>query len=459
MNRFLFLFVAAAFVATSCTPDAGLLPKADGSIFDGDLIAAQDLAEALAIDWADGPAGVAALDGVDAVEVQQIQIDWLGMAHVRLDQVEDGVPVFGGQLILHLLPSGAVDTVTDALVRDLDADTAPLITSDQAEDAALATHYGVTDRIVTDLQVLRHDGLDSLTYRVAIDSLDTDYPSRPVMFVDAQTGDLIWRYDNLQTARNRLTYDGRNRNRLPGRLERSEGQGPTGDGPIDDAHDHAGITYDYYFAIEGRDSFDDAGATMISTAHHGRNVDNAYWDGTQMIYGDGDVYFLPLSGSLDVVGHELTHAVTEYTSNLIYSGESGGLNEASSDILGVAVDSWSRGWAVDANTWLVGEDIALPPLGAALRYMDNPPADGVSIDHYGDYTSGMDVHYSSGIANKAFYLTVMDPGASIEDAATVWYRALTLYMTPSTDFAAGRAAAESAATDLFGTGSPQLAAV
>ncbi len=442
----------------SCSNSGELAPRSADPVFGGDAAIASDLAEDLANEWLAGDGAVVLAD-VDSVAISSIDIDTLGMAHLRLNQSQDGVPVFGGQGILHFRTNGDFDSFTDGLVHGLRNPSSATISQDAGIDVALANHAGVVDAVEADLQVLRHNGVDHLCWRVAIDSLETDHPSKPVVFVDARSGLPIWRYNNLQTALDRRTYDGRNRNGLPGRLERTEGQGPIGDGPIDDAHDFAGVTWNYYSSIEGRDSFDGNGATMISTAHHKRNYDNAFWNGTQMVYGDGDIYFYPLSGSLDVVGHELTHAVTEYSANLIYSGESGGLNEATSDILGVAIDSYSNGWLVDANTWLVGEDIAKPALGTALRYMDNPPADGISIDHYSNYYNGIDVHHSSGIANKAVYLMATSGDLDLQAAAHIWYRALTLYMTPSTTFAEARAATVSAATDLHGAASAQVAAV
>ena len=453
-----FCFPLIAVFAVSCTAGADLPAKAVGSVFDGDPAEAAVLAEQVAAEWLAG-AGAWAVADIDVLQTSRVDIDDLGMAHLRMNQFEGAVPVFGGQAILHVLPSGEVDSITDGLVRDVRATTTAVLTSDAGIDAALLNHAGVVDAVEADLQLLRVESADHLTWRVQIDSLDTDHPSMPVVFVDARTGEAVWRYDNLQTIRDRDTYDGRNRGRLPGRIARTEGQGPTGDGPIDDAHDHAGITWDFYSAQEGRDSYDGAGATMISTAHHQRDYDNAFWNGSQMVYGDGDVYFYPLSGALDVVGHELTHAVTEFSANLVYAGESGGLNEATSDILGVAIEAFAQGWVIDSDTWKVGEDIATPALGDALRYMDDPTLDGVSIDSYADYYDGLDVHHSSGIANRAFYLMATSSALDLESAAHLWYRALTLYMTPSTTFAQARTAVVDAATDLHGASSAQVAAV
>jgi len=352
--------------------------------------------------------------------------------------------------------------MNDSLVHGLDIDAVPALTEADAIDLATAWHKGAVDQVRADLQVLRpDDGEDALVWRVRIDDLLGASPSRPVVFVDAHTGDIVWNYDDLETAKNRETYSANKGFNLPGTLKRTEGSADLGDIALDDAHNFAGDVYDYYFNEQGRDSFDGAGATLISSAHYSSNYDNAFWNGTQMVYGDGGVYFKPLSESLDVCGHELTHAVTERTAGLIYSGESGGLNEGTSDILGTTIETYEQGWVVDAGTWEIGEDIMLPsgPLGEALRFMDDPTKDGVSIDNYADFTKFIDVHYSSGIANKAFYTMANDPSLDIEQAADIWYRALTLYMTSSETFAQARLDTTSAATDLYGSGSAQVTAV
>ncbi|MEQ1571520.1 MAG: M4 family metallopeptidase, partial [Myxococcota bacterium] len=427
------------------------------------LFASHDAqAEALARDLAEGwlvEAKNPALAGVQDFVLERVDFDELGMAHVRVAQTVDGLPVFGGEAIVHLAGDGSTDSFTDTFVRDLRLDRSIDLTLDDAVDAALYMHKGGVSNVNADLLVLRHEDGDHVAWRVVIDDFESDLPSRPVIFVDAVTGEKVWEYNNLQTAKNRNTYSANNGTSLPGTLKRSEGSGDIGDLPVDSAHNYAGVTYDYYSIIQGRDSYNGSGATMTSTAHYSTAYDNAYWSGTQMVYGDGGTYFKPLSQALDVVGHELTHAVTEYSANLVYSGESGGLNEATSDILGATIESYSRGWVVDSKTWLIGEDIAKPAIGAALRYMDNPPLDGASIDNYANYTAGIDVHYSSGIANKAFYLMVQDAALDIQGAANIWYRALTLYMTSSTNFAAARTATLSAATDLYGAGSAQYVAV
>ena len=156
-----------------------------------------------------------------------------------------------------------------------------------------------------------------------------------VYYINASNGEIINTYNNLQHAMDRRTYDAGNGTSLPGSLRRSEGDGPTGDVILDGAHDNAGMVYQFYFNQYGRDSYDDGGATIVSTVHYDNNYNNAFWSPLrqQMVYGDGDgSTFGPFSEALDVVAHELTHAVTERESDLVYQYQSGALNESLSDI-------------------------------------------------------------------------------------------------------------------------------
>ncbi|MGN6088939.1 MAG: M4 family metallopeptidase, partial [Actinomycetales bacterium] len=207
--------------------------------------------------------------------------------------------------------------------------------------------------------------------------------------------------------------------------------------------------------------------------HYGSNYNNAFWDGTQMTYGDGPSNSQPLV-SLDVAGHEMSHGVTENTANLTYSGESGGLNEATSDIFGTMVEFYANNPS-DPGDYLIGEK-----LGTPFRYMDRPSRDGASPDCWSSTLGSLNVHYSSGPANHAFYLLAEGSGAKTingvsynsptcnsstvagvgrDAAAKIWYRALSVYMTSSTDYAGARTAAVKAATDLYGASSAQCAAV
>ena len=229
-----------------------------------------------------------------------------------------------------------------------------------------------------------------------------------------------------------------------------------------DAHYGAITTYDYYKNTHGRSSYNGSNASITSTVHHQNGYNNAFWNGQQMVYGDGDGSTFIALVSLDIAAHELSHAVTEYTGGLIYQNESGALNEAFSDIMAVMVDR---------NDYLIGEQSYTPGIaGDALRYLDNPPAGDQPDNYAARYTGTGDnggVHINSGIANKQAYLmiaggtfrgvAVQAVGRSVTEK--VWYRAMANYFTQSTNFAGARQGTIQAATDLYGAGSAQVASV
>ncbi|SEM26752.1 Zn-dependent metalloprotease [Stigmatella aurantiaca] len=236
-----------------------------------------------------------------------------------------------------------------------------------------------------------------------------------------------------------------------------------------DAHYGAAMTYDFLKDVLGRDSLDGKGEKLVSNVHIGTHYVNAYWDGQQMNYGDGDGKQSGPLTTLDIAGHEIAHGLTERTAGLIYDGESGGLNEAFSDIMGTGVEWYAsqKNQAVEFD-WKMGEDAWTPANGTgdALRYMDDPSKDGYSIDHYKNFPKQTEVHGSSGIANNAFYLLVnggtnrtskaeVKDGIGMEKGLQVYYRALAHYMTPNTTFAQARQATVKAATDLYGAGSAE----
>jgi Zn-dependent metalloprotease len=414
---------------------------------------------------------------VDSLAVRQVQIDAQGYAFTRLTQTVSGVPVFGAEAIVKLTPSGAYDSIVDKLVRDLRVDTTPAIDAARAVAIAMqsrglaAPMVQVTSK--ADLQILVGHGKERLAYRVQLDATAAAQPSRPVVFVDAKTGAVLWSYDNLQTARNRELHNLNHGTSLPGPTVRVEGGAATGDTDVDTNYALLGWTYDCYAGLYGRDSIDNAGAKLISSVHYSNNYVNAFWDGTQMVYGDGDnVNSRSLAISIDVTAHELTHAVTENESNLTYSGQSGGLNESMSDIFG-NVCEWYRdnngntAGPTSPNNFLVGEEIWLAD--PALRFMADPAQDGASLDFWTPTAGNVDVHYSSGISNLAFYLlsqggthprgksSTVVTGIGIKDAGAIFYRANANYLTPSSDFPDARAQTVKAATDLFGAGSVQVA--
>ena len=256
-----------------------------------------------------------------------------------------------------------------------------------------------------------------------------------------------------------------------GKLVRSEGQGPTGDAAVDAAHDNAGIVHDFYAQVLGRNSIDDAGMGITSVVHFGRSYNNAYWDGEKMTYGDGDGRtFSPLSGAVDVVGHEITHGMTEHTAQLTYRGQPGALNESWSDVFGELIEQWSEHkdafGTVDAAKgadWLIGEDVFTPgTAGDALRSMSRPgtaykgdpqPADMAHYKRMSDDNGG--VHVNSGIPNRAAYETAVRIGS--EKLAKIWYTALSKHLTANATFVDAARATVLSATELYGSGTESQA--
>ncbi|HRI68533.1 MAG TPA: M4 family metallopeptidase [Polyangium sp.] len=461
-----------AFLA-GCATEEISGQKSDESIFSSSDQESVQLAAELALSEAQARPEMFA--GVGEMSVLRVFIDEQGLAHARLGQSINGVNVFQGEAIVHLGKDGLFDNVTDNFVRDVDVDFTSPIDSKEALDIAI-NEFGGADLLLgepkIDKQIVRQAGKDRLTYRVQLEMRTrADEPSMPVVFVDAKTREIVNSFDNLETVKNRKTYNLNGGTALPGTLVRSEGGAATGDSTLDQAHDNAGRVHDYYLSKHSRDSFDGAGAIITSSVHYSRNYVNAYWNSSQMVYGDGDgVQSGPLT-VLDVVGHEITHAVTERSSNLVYSNESGALNEAMSDIFGAAIEAHRDG-AVSGNTWKVGEECWTPgTAGDSLRQMDDPGLYG-DYDYYPTrYTGTSDnggVHWNSGIANLAFALAVKGGThprgkttvnvtalsstgtTSIDMGAKIFYRANTVYMTSGSDFLSAAGATSQAATDLYG---------
>lgn len=216
----------------------------------------------------------------------------------------------------------------------------------------------------------------------------------------------------------------------PGKVVRGEGQAAVKDKSVNQAYDGLGHTYEFFWETFERDSIDGRGHPLQALVHYRENYPNALWDGSSMIFGDGDGrIFNDLTAGIDVIGHELTHGVTQYTANLEYSGQSGALNESMSDVLGIMVKQHALKQDVTASDWLIGADVVGPELQPALRSLKEPgranqhddqPAD---MDHYVD---GGDVHTNSGIPNHAFYVVATTLGGYAWDAAgRIWYAALT----------------------------------
>jgi vibriolysin len=406
------------------------------------------------------------LDGNDLVFRKQ-SVDAQGHRHLRFNQLHQGLPVIGGQLVVHVDPQGQVYAANgSARGDDTPVSTDAKVSAGTATKVALsgsraepALVDGPAERVFLRPE---HDKALHLAWQVRVKGERDGMRTDDLVYVDAKDGALLAVHPRIHTALNRRVYSANKGTTLPGTLRRSEGSASTGDDHVDQNYDQLGFTYNCYKLLFGRDSINNAGATLISTVHYRVNYVNAYWDGTQMVYGDGDgVNASALAKDGDVTVHELTHAVTEWESDLIYSGESGALNEGISDIFAGVCESWSRSWAIDADVFKVGEDIWTPGIpGDALRYMDDPALDGNSLDYYGDYSSGVDVHYSSGIVNLVFSLLskggthphwktsiYVDP-IGPEKAGRIFYKANTDLFTPSTNLVQAKTAMEQAAQQL-----------
>ncbi len=396
-----------------------------------------------------------------------VERDELGMVHARYVQQIGGLEVVGADLRLHAdttrrvfaSTGGAASSRRSSATPEIDASNAEWIAT--GDNAELRLIDNEAPRLVYVLTPDQPAAL--LAYEVLVNGFDARGPVRDKVYVDAHNGSVVARHPQIHYARDRKTYTANNSQSLPGTLSRAEGSSAVDNVDVNAAYDNTGYVYDYYFATFGRDSFDNQGKSLLSTVNYGRSYNNAFWDGTRMVYGDGDGEVLsPLARAVDVTAHELTHAVTEHTANLVYSGESGGLNEAMSDIFGNVVEAQKNG-VVDERTWMVGEEVWTPKQpGDALRYMDDPTKDGNSLDDYNDMDGWIDVHYSSGIANLAFKLLVTGgthprgkspavvPALGIDRAAAIFYRALATYLTANSNFEAARAATAQAAQDLYG---------
>ena len=387
-----------------------------------------------------------------SVELAAVEtyVDNLGMRHVIFQQVYQGVEVYGAQVKVHLNAEGQkVVAISSGFVPGIAlAEPQPHVTAEAAlaavsralPDGALASGPG--------LVVYPGQGGGGSPARLAwlVELLDNAVPARNAYLIDAVEGGMVDVLDRLYVERNRQTYDAGHSTSLPGSLVRSEGDGPTGDQDVDNAHDFAGDTYDYYWNTHGRDSYDDQGATLVSTANYGTNYQNAFWNGAQMVYGDDFAVN-------DVVAHELTHAVTERTAALEYRWQAGALSESFSDIFGAMVDR---------DDWLMGEDLPDSVLGGreAIRDMADPARFGQPA-HTGDWvetcSDNEGVHTNSGIPNKAYYNIATDVGK--DKAERIFYRILTVYLSVNSSLEDTRAGARQSAADLYGAGSAEYLSV
>jgi len=240
----------------------------------------------------------------------------------------------------------------------------------------------------------------------------------------------------------RAIYDGKGLAALPGTLARKEGDARTRDRQVNNVYDGVGITVKFFHEVYGRNGIDGNGRTPIVTVHHDveqedlLGYNNAFWDGVQFAFGDGDgIIFDHFADSLDVIAHELTHAITQYTAGFAYEEQSGGLNESISDVFAALVEQWHFNQTAADADWLTGQNLFPVAIrGAALRNIANPGTafndtvrgPDLQIAHFRQYNDSLDVHFTSGIPNRAFYLIAIGFGGyAWERAGKIWYATLT----------------------------------
>lgn len=450
--------------------------------------------------------------------------DDLGQTHVRLDQVYRGVPVYGGQLITHLEASDArpgqgrkaVFANGHVFPDARRVDTTPRITPEKAIELAKAAldYEGGLAREGAELVILPETvkkGSDApgatLTYKVELVVDDPAAAADHLYFINAHSGRVEWHYDDLKrgvgnsmysgqinigtvfnfnTGRYEMRDPGRSDARLLGRpgifttdvFGNTNVDGPPGSIFTDfddvwgdgtnfnrqtagvDAHYGAMLTYDYYLNRHGRLSLDNANLQMCNRTHFGRSDVGGSWSDFSLCTSYADSPNGNHWAAVDVVGHEFTHGVTRFTANLIYQNQSGGANEAFSDIFGTMIEFYS-GIRPD---YVIAEDV-----NGGIRDMSNPSSNNRAISHFSRYHDGMDPHDSSGLQNVAFYLLAESgthpfSGVSVkrigrDGAANVYYRALAVYLTRFSVFSDVRRACEFAAADLYSSGNPIYHAV
>lgn len=441
--------------------------------------------------------------------------DKLGYTFMRFQQVYKGVPVYGFTQTAHV-KDGVLTSISGEIVPNLDNKSKlkleNKINRNKAIEIAekdLGFEALYEEKPLSELVVYISDNEVNYAYQVNLNFLSPE-PGNWNYFIDAATGKIIDKHNNLKNlpkpsggqstvstgigvlgdtknintylnsglyylkdvtrGKGIETYDSAYSTQLPGTLwyDSDNELNNSYDRAAVDAHYYLGKTYDYYLQTFGRNSYDDRGTTMKASVHFYRDYNNAFWNGRQMVFGDGDgIDFREFSGAIDVVAHELTHAVTDSTASLVYKNESGALNESMSDIFGTAVEFFN-GVKPD---WIMGEDLDLNSSdGIGFRSMSNPTQFG-DPDHYNDrYIGTLDdggVHWNSGIMNKAAYLIseggthygVNVSGIGMDKMNEIFYRGLTQHFTRSTTFSQARAALVQSAIELYGANGAEVQAV
>ncbi|MFD9738576.1 M4 family metallopeptidase [Umezawaea sp. NPDC059074] len=458
------------------------------------------------------------LSSQEQLVVKDVVTDPDGTKHFRYDRTFNGLRVVGGDLVVHQSKTGAIASVDRATDAALAVSTKPAIPAATAASSARVAKTAEANwtKAEPQLVVFAIDQAPTLAWEVVLTGIKADQsPSELHVYTDATTGKVLMSEDRvmhvegtgvsqysgtvkLQTTQSGSTFqlkDPQRGNQTVNNANNTTGTGTLftdadnkwGNGAISDkatagvdAAYGAAATWDYYKNVHGRNGIKNNGVGAMSRVHYGNAYNNANWSDSCfcMTYGDGVGNAKPLT-ELDVAGHEMSHGVTSATGNMVYSGEPGGLNEATSDIFGTTVE-FNAANSSDVGDYLIGEKIDIRGTGAPLRYMDKPSKDGKSADYWSSTVGNLDVHYSSGIANHFFYLLSEGSGAKTINgvsynsptfdgqpvtgitrakAEKIWYRALTTKFTSSTKYAAARTGTIAAATELYGSGSAEVAAV
>lgn len=429
----------------------------------------------------------------DELRVVSQETDKLGMTHIKFQQEYDNIPVWGHQTIVHFSDDETIYMVGGQTIPTPQiANTVPaiseLVSTGKAKDA-VKNDINTSDIDAEDEVIIYAlEGAPRLVRMVTLTS-PTDGSVRWRVFIDAETGEVIDKFNDIHfdgpdtgsgidvLGNNQVfpIYDMGGTFQLRDITRNGEirtykdyySGGPLSTDPDFDkiwddnasqpaevsGHVYAAMTYDYFLNTFGRDSYDNAGTDIIVNVHDPLYVNNAYWNGQALNFADGDgVNYLPFSGSLDVVAHELSHAVTSYSANLIYRNQSGALNESFSDVFGSCVDR---------DDWELGEDIKLVGTGY-IRSMSDPTSTGqpAHMDNYLWLDLSVDnggVHINSGIPNHAFFWAVGFLGYDI--CEQIWYRTLTTYLTPNSGMYYWAAMTVQSTIDLYGAGGTEHNAI
>ncbi|MGW4299881.1 M4 family metallopeptidase [Streptomyces sp. NPDC004376] len=466
------------------------------------------------------------LGAKEKLVVRDVVKDADGTVHTRYERTYAGLPVLGGDLVVHTAKSGKAEGVTRATKTTIKvASLKPQITAAKAEKQAVgaAETLGSAKSSADGARkvIWAGSGKPVLAYETVVGGLQDDgTPNQLHVITDAATGKKLFEYQGIEnatgtgktlysgtvsltTSLSGSTYsltDASRGNHKTYNLKHTTSSGTgtlftnttntwgtgtassstTDETAAADAAYGAQETWDFYKNTFGRSGIKNNGVGAYSRVHYGSSYVNAFWDDSCfcMTYGDGSGNNHPLT-SLDVAGHEMSHGVTAATAGLNYSGESGGLNEATSDIFGTGVEFYAN-TASDPGDYLIGEKININGDGTPLRYMDKPSKDGGSADYWSSTVGNKDVHYSSGVANHFFYLLSEGSGAKTINgvsynsptsngstvtgigrakALQIWYKALTTYFTSTTNYKAARTGTLNAASALYGSGSAEYNAV